>query len=171
MVKLIDFGIASRANSTVLTSSATPEYGPAPCSLFSWRPSYDLFAVGVIAFELVTGTSPFVDGLPARGRATSGCDPVAAPVLRLIERADQHRILTSGSRTLSTMRPSSPPSPSSPDAGTSRTHEPLPVAEAAAPADAGMADLYEWAVEVARRRQLGVREYKRSLMITPGSNP
>ncbi len=164
VVKLIDFGIASRANSTVLTSSATPEYAPPDADLFSWRPSYDLFAVGVIAFELVTGTSPFVDGLPARGRATSGCDPVAAPVLRLIERAistDPHQRFEDAS----TMRRAFAAIPIEADEPPQPTSL---VAEAAA--DAGMADLYERAVEVARRRQLGVREYKRSLMITPGSN-
>lgn len=168
VVKLIDFGIASRANSTVHTTSATPEYAPPDADLFSWRPSYDMFAVGVIAFELVTGTSPFVDGLPARGRATSRYDPVAAPFLRLIERA----ISTDPSQRFedaSTMRRAF--AATAIDIAIEADEPPQTtslVAEAAAAA--GMADLYERAVEVARRRQLGVREYKRSLMITPGNN-
>ena len=48
-----------------------------------------MHALGVIAFELLTGTSPFVDGLPALGRTSERCGTarVPAPLLQVIERA------------------------------------------------------------------------------------
>lgn len=168
VVKLIDFGIASQANSTVHTRSATPEYVPPDADLFAWEPSYDLFAVGVIAFELSTGESPFIDEKPALGRAPVPTTSVPKSVMQVIESsisADPHERFADAA----TMRRAFTAVAIEPvDEAEAVSRHGSPVAEAASAA--GVADLYERAIDIASRRQLGVREYKRSLMITPGRN-
>lgn len=170
VVKLIDFGIASAANSAVHTRSATPEYAPRDADLFQWKPAYDLFAVGVIAFELLTGTSPFVDGLPALGRTSKRCGTanLPAPLLQVIERAinDDPRERFDDATTMRNAFAAISIDPD--DECAESPGQGSPVAEAATAA--GMGDLYRRAIDIARRRHLGVREYKRSLMITPGRN-
>jgi hypothetical protein len=72
--KLLDFNIASRAGDPVHTQSGTPPYQPPDASLTHWDVSTDLFAVGVLLYQLLcNGTHPFPNALPALG------EPVTDP--------------------------------------------------------------------------------------------
>lgn len=95
-VKLIDFNISSRVGAPVQTVSHTPGYQPPDPDLTRWDVSVDLFAVGVVLFELLTGEHPYpdrdphgegpvdacavVEGLPAEVGAylAKACAPVRA---------------------------------------------------------------------------------------------
>jgi uncharacterized protein (TIGR02653 family) len=66
--KLLDFNIASRAGDRVMTQSGTPPYQAPDANLTRWDVSTDLFAVGVLLYELVCGgqhpyprSTPMVD--------------------------------------------------------------------------------------------------------------
>jgi hypothetical protein len=63
-VILIDFNIASRAGDEVRTISGTPRYQPPDANLARWTVSTDLFASGVVLFELLCGSHPYPDGHP-----------------------------------------------------------------------------------------------------------
>lgn len=183
VVKVIDFGIASEANSTVHTRSATPEYAPPDADLFRWKPAYDLYAAGVIAFELLTHESPFIDGNPALGRSTTQAahgDGQPGNVLAVIERAisdDPTQRFESASemrRALAAAIDTDEATAAAGDAAAATaavwtgSTTGSPVAEAAS--TAGMAAQYQRALEIAERHGLGAREYERSLMLTPGRN-
>jgi serine/threonine protein kinase len=60
-VTLIDFNIASESGSTVHTTAGTPAYQPPDPDPDRWSPDPDLFAIGVLLFELLTGQHPYVD--------------------------------------------------------------------------------------------------------------
>ncbi len=63
--KLLDFNIASRAGDPVNTVSGTPPYQAPDANLTRWDVSTDLFAVGVMLFELLcNGTHPYSGGQP-----------------------------------------------------------------------------------------------------------
>lgn len=182
VVKVIDFGIASEANSTVHTRSATPQYSPPDADLFRWKPVYDLYAAGVIAFELLTHESPFIDGKPALGRSTTraahrGDQP--GNVLAIIERAISDDP-TQRFESASEMRRALAAAIDADEATAAGDADAAiaavwtgsttgsPVAEAAS--TAGMSAQYRRALEIAERHCLGAREYERSLMLTPGRN-
>jgi serine/threonine-protein kinase len=96
-VKLVDFGLArvilalddesseSRADAHI---AGTPEY-MAPEVILGARPSpaSDIYAVGVILHEMVTGTTPFGGGRPLDIFARHVLDPVVPPSLRFPELA------------------------------------------------------------------------------------
>ncbi|MGB3409901.1 MAG: protein kinase [Microthrixaceae bacterium] len=182
VIKLIDFGIASEVNSTIHTRSATPEYAPPDADLFRWKPAYDLFATGVIAFELLTHESPFIDRLPALGRSTTGVslrDGQTGRVLEVIERAisedpsqrfdsasEMRRFLAATAESAASERPAASAGTDSPLETASTTGS----AVAAAARAAEMSLQYERALEIADHHGLGAREYERSLMLTPGRN-
>jgi ATP-dependent Lon protease len=63
-VKLLDFNIASRVGDRVLTRSGTEPYQPPDIGETSWNVSTDLFAVGVVLYELVCGEHPYPNALP-----------------------------------------------------------------------------------------------------------
>jgi serine/threonine protein kinase len=66
--KLLDFNIASRVGDPVHTQSGTPPYQPPDASPTHWDVSTDLFAVGVLLYQLLcNGTHPFPNALPALG--------------------------------------------------------------------------------------------------------
>ncbi|MGH9071422.1 MAG: BREX system Lon protease-like protein BrxL, partial [Acidimicrobiales bacterium] len=72
--KLLDFNIASRAGDAVHTQSGTPPYQPPDANLTRWDVSTDLFAVGVVLYELLCeGNHPY----PSSWQ--SPCDQVVAP--------------------------------------------------------------------------------------------
>lgn len=183
LIKLIDFGIASEANSTVHTRSATPEYAPPDADLFHWKPAYDLFATGVIAFELLTHESPYIDGIPALGRRANGVSHRAAltcNVLDVIERAisedpaqrfesasQMRRALDEAAEAAASALLGTAPSAGATFAGTTAASTST-VGEAAR--TAGFSAQYEHALEIAQRHGLGAREFQRSLMLTPGRN-
>jgi hypothetical protein len=72
--KLLDFNIASRAGDPVHTHSGTPPYQPPDAGLTRWDVSTDLFAVGVLLYQLLcNGHHPFPNAMPMAG------EPVTDP--------------------------------------------------------------------------------------------
>jgi serine/threonine protein kinase len=69
--KLLDFNIASRVGDPVYTQSGTPPYQPPDADLTRWDVSTDLFAVGVVLYELLCNRHPYPNSKPM----------VAAPVI------------------------------------------------------------------------------------------
>jgi serine/threonine-protein kinase len=72
-IKVLDFGIATRADvaasrmTTPGVAVGTPEY-MAPEQAFGARPkpAFDIYAIGVLLFELLTGSPPFVSDKPVQ---------------------------------------------------------------------------------------------------------
>jgi hypothetical protein len=63
--KLLDFNIASRVGDPVRTHSGTPPYQPPDAGRDRWDVSTDLFAVGVLLYQLLcNGRHPFPNALP-----------------------------------------------------------------------------------------------------------
>jgi Protein kinase domain len=63
--KLLDFNIASRAGDPVHTQSGTPPYQPPDADLTHWDASTDLFAVGVLLYQLLcNGNHPYPNAMP-----------------------------------------------------------------------------------------------------------
>jgi len=63
--KLLDFNIASRVGDPVHTHSGTPPYQPPDARQDRWDVSTDLFAVGVLLYQLLcNGHHPFPDAMP-----------------------------------------------------------------------------------------------------------
>ncbi len=66
--KLLDFNIASRFGDPVHTQSGTPPYQPPDADLTRWDVSTDLFAVGVLLYQLLcNGNHPYPNALPVVG--------------------------------------------------------------------------------------------------------
>lgn len=66
--KLLDFNIASRVGDPVHTQSGTPPYQAPDADLTRWDVSTDLFAVGVLLYELLcNGSHPYLDSQPMVG--------------------------------------------------------------------------------------------------------
>jgi hypothetical protein len=64
--KLLDFNIASRAGDPVRTQSGTPPYQAPDADLTRWDVSTDLFAVGVMLYELLcNGRHPYPQKRPS----------------------------------------------------------------------------------------------------------
>ena len=63
--KLLDFNIASRVGDPVHTHSGTPPYQPPDAGLDRWDVSTDLFAVGVLLYQLLcNGQHPYPNAMP-----------------------------------------------------------------------------------------------------------
>jgi protein kinase-like protein len=63
--KLLDFNITSRFGDPVYTQSGTPPYQPPDADLTHWDVSTDLFAVGVLLYQLLcNGNHPYPNALP-----------------------------------------------------------------------------------------------------------
>jgi hypothetical protein len=63
--KLLDFNIASRVGDPVHTQSGTPPYQPPDAGLTRWDVSTDLFAIGVLLYQLLcNGHHPFPNSMP-----------------------------------------------------------------------------------------------------------
>jgi uncharacterized protein (TIGR02653 family) len=68
--KLLDFNIASRVGDPVKTLSGTPPYQAPDADYSRWDVSTDLFAVGVVLYELLcNGEHPYIGGKPTMGEA------------------------------------------------------------------------------------------------------
>jgi hypothetical protein len=66
--KLLDFNIVSRVGDPVHTQSGTPPYQPPDASHTHWDVSPDLFAVGVLLYQLLCdGHHPFPYAMPVAG--------------------------------------------------------------------------------------------------------
>ena len=64
--KLLDFNIASRVGDPVITLAGTPPYQAPDANLTRWDVSTDLFAVGVVLYELLcNGEHPYANAQPA----------------------------------------------------------------------------------------------------------
>jgi CheY-like chemotaxis protein/tRNA A-37 threonylcarbamoyl transferase component Bud32 len=67
--KLLDFNIASRVGDPVRTQSGTRPYQPPDADLTRWDVSTDLFAVGVLLYQLLCdGRHPFENAMPTLGQ-------------------------------------------------------------------------------------------------------
>jgi uncharacterized protein (TIGR02653 family) len=63
--KLLDFNISSRVGDPILTQSGTPPYQAPDAELTRWDVSTDLFAVGVMLYELLcNGRHPYASSRP-----------------------------------------------------------------------------------------------------------
>jgi serine/threonine protein kinase len=63
--KLLDFNIASRFGDPVSTRSGTPPYQPPDTAVSRWEVSTDLFAVGVLLYQLLCdGHHPYPNAMP-----------------------------------------------------------------------------------------------------------
>jgi serine/threonine protein kinase len=63
--KLLDFNIASRVGDPVRTQAGTPPYQPPDANLTRWDVSTDLFAVGVVLYQLLCdGQHPYPNSKP-----------------------------------------------------------------------------------------------------------
>jgi len=68
--KLLDFNIASRVGDPVRTQSGTPPYQAPDANLTRWDVSTDLFAVGVMLYELLcNGRHPYPGSMPLAGES------------------------------------------------------------------------------------------------------
>ena len=66
--KLLDFNIASRVGDPVRTHSGTPPYQPPDAGRDRWDVSTDLFAVGVLLYQLLgNGHHPYPNAMPMAG--------------------------------------------------------------------------------------------------------
>jgi serine/threonine protein kinase len=63
--KLLDFNIASRVGDEVRTRSGTPPYQPPDANFTRWDVSADLFAVGVVLYQMLCdGQHPYPNKMP-----------------------------------------------------------------------------------------------------------
>jgi tRNA A-37 threonylcarbamoyl transferase component Bud32 len=70
--KLLDFNIASRLGDPVHTQSGTPPYQPPDAELMRWDVSTDLFAVGVLLYQLLcNGSHPYPNAMPVLDAAVT----------------------------------------------------------------------------------------------------
>jgi serine/threonine protein kinase len=67
-IVLIDFNIASRVGDPVVTLSGTPPYQAPDANFIQWTISTDLFATGVVLYELLCGHHPYSNGEPRTDR-------------------------------------------------------------------------------------------------------
>jgi serine/threonine protein kinase len=78
--KLLDFNIASRVGDPVHTHSGTPPYQPPDAGRTRWDVSTDLFAVGVLLYQLLCdGHHPFPNSMPMVG------EPVIDPRITRVD--------------------------------------------------------------------------------------
>ncbi|MGB4805000.1 MAG: protein kinase [Anaerolineae bacterium] len=90
-VKLVDFNIAALATQANKTFTGTPGYMLPDIGMMRWDTSFDLFAVGVVLYELVTGQHPYPNRVP--DAEASPTDPrtyvpsLAGPLANLLLRA------------------------------------------------------------------------------------
>ena len=82
--KLLDFNIASRVGDPVHTQSGTPPYQPPDAGLTRWDVSTDLFAVGVLLYQLLCdGHHPFPNAMPMVGEPVIDPQDDSAPTSTL----------------------------------------------------------------------------------------
>jgi len=63
-LKLIDFNIAAKARQASRTYTGTPGYMLPDTGMARWDASCDLFATGIVLYELITGRHPYPDRCP-----------------------------------------------------------------------------------------------------------
>jgi len=88
-VTIIDFGLACAIGTPAdeRLVSGTPEYmAPEQIQGAPHIPASDLYAAGVVLYELVTGTTPFGGGSPSAVFERHLCDKLVPPTLRIPDR-------------------------------------------------------------------------------------
>ncbi len=89
-ITLIDFNISSKAGAQVATTSNTPGYIPPDYHLAdpsqAWSPDVDLFAVGVVLYQLMSGAMPYASDDPFNPREVAG-DGIPENVRRALLRS------------------------------------------------------------------------------------
>ena len=68
---LFDFNTAVRARQDSIGYTGTPGYVPPDISIKPWDTSCDLFAVGVVLYELIAGAHPYSDRNPSDPNPTN----------------------------------------------------------------------------------------------------
>lgn len=63
-LKVIDFNIAARVREVGATFIGTPGYMLPDVGIEKWKTDGDLFATGIVLYELVTGHHPYTDRIP-----------------------------------------------------------------------------------------------------------
>ncbi len=63
-IKVLDFNIASRVGDRMMTRSGTEPYQAPDIGYTTWDVSTDLFAAGVVLYELLCGEHPYPHGWP-----------------------------------------------------------------------------------------------------------
>lgn len=77
--KLLDFNIASRVGDPVRTQSGTPPYQAPDANFTRWDVSTDLFAVGVMLYELLcNGQHPYPGSMPLAGESVIDPETIRA---------------------------------------------------------------------------------------------
>jgi serine/threonine protein kinase len=72
-LKIVDFNIATRVGDPVFTQSGTHFYMPPDTDLTEWHPNVDLFAAGVVLYELLCRARPY--RALTTSRSTQPVDP------------------------------------------------------------------------------------------------
>lgn len=63
-LKLVDFNIAARASAANVTRVGTPSYMLPEVGIMPWQTDADLFATGIVLYELITGHHPYPNRQP-----------------------------------------------------------------------------------------------------------
>lgn len=63
-LRLVDFNIAAKASEANRTQAGTPPYMLPEVGMMRWSPDADLFATGIVLYELITGHHPYPDRQP-----------------------------------------------------------------------------------------------------------
>lgn len=88
---LVDFNIASRAGTQVQTRASTPSYEPPDADYTQWTVDTDLFAAGVVIFQLACGQHPYQGDNPRHPDGPIAADLVVpgltAPVVAFLQKA------------------------------------------------------------------------------------
>ena len=63
-IKLVDFNIAALASAAGVTQAGTPSYMLPEAGIMPWNTDADLFATGIVLYELITGHHPYPDRRP-----------------------------------------------------------------------------------------------------------
>ena len=87
-LKLIDFNIAARAKQVRQTFVGTPGYMLPEVGFMPWNTDGDLFATGIVLYELITGQHPYPERTPSIGilptdprKYVSDVDPKLAEII------------------------------------------------------------------------------------------
>lgn len=65
LLKLVDFNIAARSSEASRTQAGTPPYMLPEIGIMRWNADADLFATGIVLYELLTGHHPYPERQPS----------------------------------------------------------------------------------------------------------
>lgn len=64
-LKLVDFNVSVRATDADQTFTGTPAYLLPEIGIMQWSPDFDIFATGIVLYELITGNHPYPNRQPS----------------------------------------------------------------------------------------------------------